>query len=107
MTLDTTISKCFFGYWALVGTVFTFLSGPDTARDIIKVNADSTARVGNSYSGTFGELDELTMEVSIIYCQVLGAMSLIAAALVYFEGKKERWLAAQIPLCGIMLKHIM
>jgi hypothetical protein len=107
MTLDTTTAKCFFGYWALIGIVFTFTSGPDTARDIIKVNASSTARVGNSYSGTFGKLDELTMEVSIVYCQVLGAMSLIVAALVYFEGKKERWLAAQIPLAGIMLKHIM
>ena len=104
--MNTTIGKCFFGYWALIGVVFTFFSGPDTARDIVKVNASSTARVGNSYSGTFGELDDLTMEVSIVYCQVLGAMSLMASALIYFEGKKERWLAAQIPLVGIMMKHI-
>ena len=38
--------------------------------------------------------------------QVLGAMALVAASLIYFEGKKERWLAAQIPLVGIMMKHI-
>lgn len=107
MPLDTTISKCFFAYWALIGTVFTFLSGPDTANDIMKVNEDSTARVGNHYNGTFGTLDELTMEVTIIYCQVLGAMSLIVVSLIYFEDSKWRWFFAELPVPLIMLKHIL
>ena len=107
MQLDTTTAKCFFGYWALIGTVFTFLSGPDVATDIMKVNEDSTALVGNHYAGTFGTLDDLTMEVTIVYCQVVGAMSLMPVAIMYFEGSKWQWFFAELPIPLIMLRHIL
>ena len=63
--------------------------------------------MGNSFTGELGVLDELTMSVSIVYCQVIGTMAVMCAMAVYFEESAMRTLMTQLPFLGIMAKHIV
>lgn len=86
--------------------MFCIMAGPDMVNDMMKVD-EAGNRVGNSYDGVHGELSALDIEVGTVYSQVIGAMALVAAALVYFEGSPTRWFWGQLPFCLVQLKHIL
>ena len=71
------------------------------------VHVDSRGnRVGNSYTGKYGTLSALGVEVGTVYCEVIGTMAIMCAAATYFAGSHTRTFFTQLPLCAIMVKHI-
>jgi len=105
MAIDTISSKIFFAYFALVGALFVFTSGPDMLNDMVHVDKENN-RVGNSFEGTLGELDDLTIEVGTVYCEVIGTLAIMTAMAIYFEGSTMRTFATQLPFVLIQAKHI-
>ena len=85
--------------------MFCAVAGPDMVNDMVHVN--KSGELCNACPvDQRGELNDLTIQVGVIYCQVLGAMAVMAAAAVYFEGSPMRTFVTMLPFIGVMAKHI-
>lgn len=106
MGLPTLSSKIFFGYFFVVGALFCATAGPDMVNDMMHV--DKKGNLCNACAqDKQGKLTDLSIQIGTIYCQVIGAMAIMVAMAVYFEGSKYRTFATMVPFVSVMAKHIV
>ena len=91
--------------FGVVGALFVAMAGPDMVNDMVHVDK-SGAMCNGCAPEDQGTLDALSIQVGTVYCEVIGALALMVAAAVYYEGSRMRTFMTQLPFVCIQAKHI-